>query len=54
MPFVCRGGAALLPHLDLHLPLCPAHFCLQAKDAMQHPYFNDFPERDIGEWRLEF
>lgn len=30
----------------LHAPLM---LRLQAKDAMQHPYFNDFPERDIGE-----
>jgi len=33
-----------------HLPPSPAHTaCLQAKDAMQHPYFNDFPDREIGE-----
>lgn len=28
----------------------PSLLCLtQAKDAMLHPYFNDFPERDVGE-----
>ena len=31
-------------------PACPSHppaHPLQAKEAMEHPYFDDFPERDI-------